>query len=220
MGDQEIVRRSKDEEPMDMEETKSKSVDEVGERLRQQLGGEFVSMRKGAGQQEVPYLTGYNAIRLMNDVFGYRGWSTQVIKLEEKFTKEESGKFTVGSVCTVRITLTGDDGIVFREDVGYGVGLKLPGLLEAMEKAGKEAYTDAFKRAARQFGEVTGNCMYDKVYLGRIGKLRRQAGSVIAFDEKALYHLESGKREDRGKRKADELETEGASKMKRMCGEL
>ena len=35
----------------------------------------------------------------------------------------------------------------------------------AFEKAKKEAATDGMKRALRSFGNVLGNCLYDKEYL-------------------------------------------------------
>ncbi|KAH1335795.1 hypothetical protein KXV68_007078 [Aspergillus fumigatus] len=144
------------------------SGDRVSEVLRQQLGPEFISTRRGAGNRELSYLTGCDAIRIANAVFGFNGWT--------------------GVSVNVRITLLKYDG-VFREDLGYGQAIKLFSQLEAVEKAGKEAQTDALKRALRQFGEPTGNCMYDKKYLSQIRKHRRGAGDVVAFDVNSLFHL-------------------------------
>ena len=42
----------------------------------------------------------------------------------------------------------------------------------AFEKAKKEAATDALKRALRTFGNVLGNCFYDKDYLSRVKNLK------------------------------------------------
>jgi DNA repair and recombination protein RAD52 len=42
----------------------------------------------------------------------------------------------------------------------------------AFEKAKKEAATDAMKRTLRTFGNVLGNCFYDKEYLGKVSKIK------------------------------------------------
>jgi DNA repair and recombination protein RAD52 len=164
------------------------SGDRVSEVLRQQLGPEFISTRRGAGKQELSYLTGCDAIRIANAVFGFNGWSSEVRRIDVIYCNNEGGRWSAGASVNVRITLLKYDG-VFREDLGYGQAIKLFSQLEAVEKAGKEAQTDALKRALRQFGEVTGNCMYDKKYLSQIGKHRRDAGDVVAFDVNSLFHL-------------------------------
>lgn len=43
---------------------------------------------------------------------------------------------------------------------------------QVFEKAKKEGTTDALKRALRNFGNILGNCLYDKEYLGKVTKLR------------------------------------------------
>lgn len=43
---------------------------------------------------------------------------------------------------------------------------------QVFEKAKKEGTTDALKRALRNFGNVLGNCLYDKEYLGKVVKLK------------------------------------------------
>ncbi|KAH1739691.1 hypothetical protein KXX41_006226 [Aspergillus fumigatus] len=158
------------------------------QQLRQQLGAEFISTRRGAGNQELSYLTGCDAIRIANAVFGFDGWSSEIRKVEVIYCNNEGGRWSAGVSVNVRVTLAKYGG-VYREDLGYGQAIKLSSQLEAVEKAGKEAETDGLKRALRQFGEVTGNCMYDKKYLSQIGKHRRGAGDVISFDEKSLFHL-------------------------------
>ncbi|KJZ70038.1 hypothetical protein HIM_10566 [Hirsutella minnesotensis 3608] len=45
-----------------------------------------------------------------------------------------------------------------------------------MEKAVKEAETDALKRALRLFGEALGNCLYSKPYLTWIETIRAREG--------------------------------------------
>lgn len=58
------------------------------------------------------------------------------------------------------------------QDIGYGHIENCKGKAAAFEKAKKEAATDAMKRALRTFGNVLGNCLYDKDYLQRIAKVK------------------------------------------------
>lgn len=44
----------------------------------------------------------------------------------------------------------------------------------AYAKAKKEAVTDAVKRTLRSFGNVLGNCLYDKEYTKEIEKIKVQ----------------------------------------------
>ncbi|KAH2000518.1 hypothetical protein KXV97_007720, partial [Aspergillus fumigatus] len=127
------------------------SGDRVSEVLRQQLGPEFISTRRGAGNRELSYLTGCDAIRIANAVFGFNGWT--------------------GVSVNVRITLLKYDG-VFREDLGYGQAIKLFSQLEAVEKAGKEAQTHAMNLALLNIVEPTGTCIYYKKNMIQKGKHR------------------------------------------------
>lgn len=58
------------------------------------------------------------------------------------------------------------------QDIGYGEIKNATGKGAAFEKAKKEAATDAVKRALRTFGNVLGNCLYDKSYLQKITKVK------------------------------------------------
>lgn len=81
----------------------------------------------------------------------------------------QSGKINLGLSTIVRITLK--DG-TFHEDIGYGHIENCKGKAAAFEKAKKEAATDAMKRALRTFGNVLGNCLYDKEYLAKVTKIK------------------------------------------------
>lgn len=81
----------------------------------------------------------------------------------------ENGKITLGLSTIVRVTLR--DG-TFHEDIGYGHIENCKGKAAAFEKAKKEAATDAMKRALRNFGNVLGNCLYDKDYLQKVTKVK------------------------------------------------
>lgn len=75
----------------------------------------------------------------------------------------------MGISVIMRVTLR--DG-TFHEDLGYGHIENCKGKAAAFEKAKKEATTDALKRALRQFGNVLGNCIYDKQYLAKVTKMK------------------------------------------------
>jgi DNA repair and recombination protein RAD52 len=81
----------------------------------------------------------------------------------------------------VRVTLR--DG-TYHEDLGYGHIDNSKGKAAAFEKAKKEGTTDALKRALRHFGNVLGNCIYDKTYLAKVTKMKV---APTKFDENCLH---------------------------------
>jgi len=90
-------------------------------------------------------------------------------------------KVSLGLSVIVRVTLR--DG-TFHEDIGYGHIENCKGKAAAFEKAKKEGTTDGLKRALRNFGNVLGNCIYDKEYLGKVTKLKVQPSR---WDENNLH---------------------------------
>lgn len=116
------------------------------------------------------YLAAEKVINLANEVFGFNGWSSEIKNVQIDFVDESSsGKISLGLSVISRVTLR--DG-AFHEDVGYGHIENCKGKAAAFEKAKKEAATDAMKRALRNFGNVLGNCLYDKDYLARVTKVK------------------------------------------------
>ncbi|KAI6896158.1 recombination protein Rad52 [Hortaea werneckii] len=140
-------------------------------RLDKQLGPEYISTRPGAGGGKVHYLAAEKVINLANEVFGFNGWSSAIQNVQIDFVDENptNGKITLGLSTIVRVTVR--DG-TFHEDIGYGHIENCKGKAAAFEKAKKEAATDALKRALRNFGNVLGNCLYDKDYLQKVTKLK------------------------------------------------
>ena len=140
-------------------------------RLDKQLGPEYISTRPGAGGGKVHYLAAEKVINLANEVFGFNGWSSSIQNVQIDFVDESplNGKITLGLSTIVRVTLR--DG-TFHEDIGYGHIENCKGKAAAFEKAKKEATTDAMKRALRNFGNVLGNCLYDKDYLSKVAKVK------------------------------------------------
>ncbi|RDL37833.1 Uncharacterized protein BP5553_05266 [Venustampulla echinocandica] len=142
-------------------------------RLEKQLGPEYISSRSGPSGQKVHYLAAEKCIQLANEVFGFNGWSSQIMDVQVDFVDEhpQTLKISLGLSVIVRVTLR--DG-TFHEDIGYGHMENCKGKAAAFEKAKKEGTTDALKRALRNFGNVLGNCIYDKEYLSKVTKVKAQ----------------------------------------------
>jgi DNA repair and recombination protein RAD52 len=140
-------------------------------RLEKQLGPEYISSRSGPSGQKVHYIAAEKCIQLANEVFGFNGWSSQIKDVQVDFLDEnpQTLKVNIGISVIIRVTLR--DG-TYHEDVGYGNIENCKGKAAAFEKAKKEATTDALKRALKNFGNVLGNCIYDKDYLSKITKIK------------------------------------------------
>lgn len=80
----------------------------------------------------------------------------------------------------------------YHEDLGYGHAENVKGKAAALEKvafnsflveltpqAQKEAVTDGIKRALKHFGNVLGNCLYDKEFTKEVAKIRVGPVSLI-----------------------------------------
>jgi DNA recombination protein Rad52 len=109
----------------------------------------------------------------------------------------QGGKVSLGLSMVVRITLK--DGtyhevirvliatpalLTRSQDVGYGSIENGKGKAASFEKAKKEAATDGLKRSLRTFGNVLGNCLYDKEYLKKVQAMKSKP---IGFQENNLY---------------------------------
>jgi DNA repair and recombination protein RAD52 len=95
----------------------------------------------------------------------------------------EPNKLTVNLGISVIVRVTLRDG-TYHEDIGYGHIENAKGKAAAFEKVKKEATTDALKRALRHFGNVLGNCIYDKAYLAKVTKMK---AAPVKFDESSLH---------------------------------
>ncbi|KIM70577.1 hypothetical protein SCLCIDRAFT_100876, partial [Scleroderma citrinum Foug A] len=141
-------------------------------KLNQKLGPEFISQRPGpGGGQKLTYAEGWKIINLANEVFGFNGWSSSIVNITTDFMdyNEESRRYNVGVTAIVRVTLR--DG-TYHEDVGYGLLENSRSKGAALDKCKKEAVTDALKRTLRNFGNLLGNCLYDKTYAQEVVKIK------------------------------------------------
>lgn len=127
-------------------------------------------------------------------MFGFNGWSSAIKEVQVDFVDEnpQTLKISLGLSVIVRVTLR--DG-TFHEDIGYGHIENCKGKAAAFEKAKKEGTTDALKRALRNFGNVLGNCIYDKEYLKKVTKMKAEPHR--GWDEGGLHrHADYQKREE------------------------
>jgi len=134
--------------------------------LNMPLNRANVKTRKQSGT-ELSYIEGHTAIREANRIFGFEGWDLNVESFETVSTEqyEKAGYNNGPAIPMHRVCICALVSIhalgVCRKDVGYGSG-SAKTLADANESAGKEAVTDAMKRALRTFGDQFGNALYDK----------------------------------------------------------
>ncbi|KAF9239837.1 hypothetical protein BU15DRAFT_46348 [Melanogaster broomeanus] len=153
-------------------------------KLNKKLGPEFISQRPGpGGGPKLIYAEGWKIINLANEVFGFNGWSSSIVSITTDFVDyiEESRRYNVGVSAMLRVTLR--DG-THHEDVGYGMLENSKSKAAALDKCKKEAITDALKRTLRNFGNLLGNCLYDKAYAQEVAKMKIPPAK---FDKNDLY---------------------------------
>lgn len=162
-------------------EFSQKKREKIAEQLDKSLGPEYLSVRTGFGSTKLTYVEGWLIISLANKIFGFDGWSSEIKNITEEYCEIVDQKINVAYTCTCRVTLKNG---VYKEDVGFGSSenQKIKGL--AIEKAKKEAVTDALKRALRQFGNALGNCCYDKEYIRNVQK--QTGAKKVSFDVKKV----------------------------------
>lgn len=108
------------------------------------------------------YVEGWHAIAEANRIFGFDGWTREMLRLEQVGPAYEvNGNNRVAYRAVVRITVTAGDRTIIRDGTGYGSGIGKD-LNDAHESAVKEAETDAMKRALMTFGNPFGLALYDK----------------------------------------------------------
>lgn len=142
----------------------------IQNQLNKVLGPEYVSFRPGGGGQNVSYIEGWKALNLANEIFGFNGWSSELVNIQVDFLDSlGSGRVSLGLSVVVRITIR--DG-TYHEDFGYGFLENAKNKAVAFEKCKKEAFTDGLKRCLRCFGNVLGNCLYDKTIVAKMQKVK------------------------------------------------
>lgn len=145
-----------------------RSSEAIAAELQRNLGPEYLSTKPGSGDQI--YIEGHRVIDLANEIFGFDGWSSEILKMETVVDRESRGRFLVVVQCITRVTLVKEGNS--NDGVGTGKAENCPSKGMAFDKARKEAQTDALKRALRMFGRSLGNCVYDKEFKMQVRKVK------------------------------------------------
>ena len=131
--------------------------------LNQELDSSRIKTRE-KGNVSLSYIEGFDVIDTANLIFGYGNWSYLISKLEQVSQEQNHNQnYVVCYKAVVKLIVKDENHTksISRQDVGFGTGVSKT-LADAHENAGKEAVTDALKRAMRSFGNQFGNSLYDK----------------------------------------------------------
>lgn len=129
--------------------------------LQKPLDKTRVKSRK-QGWGSVDYVEAWQTIDEANRIFNF-AWSRETIyckevcRYEVTIGKENKPGWKVGYEAKVRIEVAG----LVKEGTGYGCGT-MTDLFDCIESAGKEAESDAMKRAFIMLGYSFGLALYDK----------------------------------------------------------
>ncbi len=127
-------------------------------------------LSKGVPQSEIKQKNGFDyvsqvyIIHTANRIFGFDGWRSEVVTpphVVDRFTRSKGGGENIVAVvaCTVRVHAIG----VFHDGQGMGVAeATVDAFAGNLDKAFKEAETDALKRALVKFGDPFALTLYEK----------------------------------------------------------
>ena len=116
------------------------------------------------GNVELSYLEGFDIIDTANKIFGFGNWSYSISTLElvsQESNQNQNSVICYKAIVNVVVHDLQHSKHISREDVGFGTGIA-KSLADAHESSGKEAVTDALKRAFRSCGNQFGISLYDK----------------------------------------------------------
>lgn len=136
-----------------------KTIEHIEKEAGAKLSRENVAKRSGGGGKDLSYVEAHYVIQRMNEIFGPMGWDSETVEMRE-VTLEGAKPAYVAKVRVSAIVKT-EEGYMKSVKEGFGFGSDKSGL-NPHEMAVKEAESDAFKRAARQFGMSLGLALYDK----------------------------------------------------------
>lgn len=128
------------------------------EQLLKPLNESRVAKRSGGGGRQLSYLEAWDVKAHMIRVFGFCGWSAEVIESEQVFEEQnEKGQWSVAWKITLRLTIHGTGAVYTESAIGSA---NLPQRGEAHDMAIKTGESDAFKRAAINLGTQFGLSLY------------------------------------------------------------
>lgn len=117
-----------------------------------------VASRQGGGGRSLSYLEAWDVKAHLIRVFGFGGWSWDVLNSELAFEENANSRWSVGYKVVGRLTIA-DLGCTYTE---AAVGsASLPSRGEAHDMAIKTGESDALKRAAINLGDQFGLSLYN-----------------------------------------------------------
>jgi recombination DNA repair RAD52 pathway protein len=116
-----------------------------------------VAKRQQAGRN-LSYLEAWDVKAHLIRIFGFGGWSWDVLAAEQAFESEKDGKWNVGYRVVGRLMIPNLDCTYTEAAVGSAT---LPQRGEAHDMAVKTAESDAIKRAAINLGTQFGLSLYN-----------------------------------------------------------
>lgn len=131
--------------------------------LNQELDNSRIKTRE-KGNISLSYIEGFDVIDTANLIFGFGNWSYLISSLTQVSQEQNQNQNNVVCYKAVVKLIVKDENhtkSTSRQDIGFGTGVSKT-LADSHENAGKEAVTDALKRAMRSFGNQFGNSLYDK----------------------------------------------------------
>ena len=149
--------------------------------LNQELDSSRIKTRE-KGNVSLSYIEGFDVIDTANLIFGYGNWSYLISSLTQVSQEQNHNQnFVVCYKAVVKLIVKDENHSksTSRQDVGFGTGTAKT-LADSHENAGKEAVTDALKRAMRSFGNQFGNSLYDKT--------RNQQNQDSSYQQKTNYN--------------------------------
>jgi len=108
---------------------------------------------------------------MANKIFGFDGWSSNVISEWYSEPLLRDNKYSVTCLTRMRVTLR--DSGVYHEDTGSATKVDGDPAVARCDAA-KHANSDALKRTLRLFGNKLGNKLYDKEFLGNVDAKKKQ----------------------------------------------
>ena len=131
--------------------------------LNEELNSSRIKTRE-KGNVSLSYIEGFDVIDTANTIFGFGNWDYAISKLEfisSEMNQNQNHVICYKAIVKLIIKDENHNKSTSRQDVGFGTGVSKT-LADSHENAGKEAVTDALKRAMRSFGNQFGNSLYDK----------------------------------------------------------
>jgi recombination DNA repair RAD52 pathway protein len=117
-----------------------------------------IAQRKGGGGKSLSYLEAWDVKAHLNRIFGFCGWSWEVLSAELAYEYEAGTNWAVGYRVIGRLTIHGTEAVYTEASVGPA---QLPQRGEAHDMAIKTAESDAIKRAAINLGDQFGLSLYN-----------------------------------------------------------